>query len=129
MNDLNNLNNTPDSTASFDPKDIEENKVMALLSYLGPLFLVPMFGKKDSPFAQYHAKQGANVFIIIVALNIVIGILSAILGGVPVLGTILWIVSLVVYFASLIFEILGILNAVGGKAKELPVIGGIKIIK
>lgn len=129
MNDLNNLNNTPDSTATFDPADIQENKVMALLSYIWILFLVPMLGKKDSPYAQYHAKQGANLFIIVTAANVILNILTMILGSVPVLGIIIWLVSLVVGIASLAFMIIGCVNAYGGKAKELPVIGGIKIIK
>ncbi|MFV0399743.1 MAG: DUF4870 domain-containing protein [Oscillospiraceae bacterium] len=129
MNDLNNLNNTPDSTANFDPKDIEENKVMALLSYIGFLFLVPMLAKKESPYAQFHAKQGANLFILEIIVSVVFFILGLILGGIPVIGTIISIISWLASLCLGILAILGIVNAVTGKAKELPLIGSIKIIK
>ena len=45
--DINNLNNTPDTTANYDPKDIEDNKVLALFSYIGLLFLIPLLLKLD----------------------------------------------------------------------------------
>ena len=37
------LNNTPDTTSEFDQNDIQSNKVMAVLAYLGILVLVPLF--------------------------------------------------------------------------------------
>ncbi len=42
----------------FEPKDIEEHKAIACLSYIGILFLIPLLAKKDSKFCQEHAKQG-----------------------------------------------------------------------
>ena len=36
------LNDTANTTSDFDPKDIEDNKIMALFSYLGILFLIPL---------------------------------------------------------------------------------------
>ena len=35
--------NTPDTTAQFDPQDIELNNRLSLLSYLGILVLIPIF--------------------------------------------------------------------------------------
>jgi len=39
-------------------KDIEENKVLAIISYFWLLCLIPLLAKKDSPFAQFHAIRG-----------------------------------------------------------------------
>ena len=47
-----------------DKKDIEDNKVLAAISYLWILCLVPLFLKRDSKFAQFHAKQGLVLFVI-----------------------------------------------------------------
>ena len=64
------------------------------------------------------------------ALSIVYGILTAVLTatswrlGLAVDG-ILWLVFLV----PIILAVIGIINAVNGKMKPLPVIGGIKILK
>ena len=115
---LNKLNDTPDSTASFDSADIEANKVLALLSYLGILFLVPLIAAKDSKFARFHANQGLVMFI----FELILGVVSSI----PVIGL---IVGAVGYLVTVVFIILGIVNAAGGKAKELPLIGKFKLLK
>lgn len=112
------LNNTPDSTAEFDPQDIEKNKVFALLSYLGLLFLVPLLAAKDSKFARFHANQGLVLFLAEIVLSVV--------NVIPVLGC---IVSGIGSIAVLVLAILGIINAAQGKAKELPVIGKFKLLK
>ena len=36
----------------FDPKDVEDHKVMAALSYVGILFLIPLLVLTQSRFAQ-----------------------------------------------------------------------------
>jgi uncharacterized membrane protein len=48
----------------FSEKDINENKFVAAIGYICILFLIPLLLKKDSPFAQYHAKQGLYLFIV-----------------------------------------------------------------
>ena len=40
--DIKDINNTPDTTAEYDPKDIADNKVMAVLAYLSWLVLIPL---------------------------------------------------------------------------------------
>lgn len=100
------------STTQCDPADVQENKGITVLSYLGILCLVPLLSKKDSKFAQYHAKQGLVLFI----MELVIWVLIVI----PVLG---WIIYVVGIITSLVFAIMGIMNVVNGKCKELPVIG------
>lgn len=47
--------NAKDTTTSYD---VESNKAMAVLSYLGILVLVPLLGAKNSPFARFHTNQG-----------------------------------------------------------------------
>lgn len=96
----------------YDPQDVKDNKVMAALSYLGILVLVPLLAKKDSPYCQFHAKQGLVLFL----SWIVIGIVSVI----PILG---WIVGILGSILLFVLFIIGIVNALGGKAKELPIIG------
>lgn len=87
-----------------DKKDIEENKVITVLSYIGLLFLVPLLAKKESKFAKFHAKQG---------LVLCIGWFFT---WIPYLGWLLWI-------AIAIFSIWGIINVLNGQFKELPIIG------
>jgi len=95
-----------------DPKDIEENKILAVIGYLGILFLVPLLAKKESPYAQFHGRQGMVLFIVEV-----VGYLIAVI---PFVG---WFLSLILGIFTFVLAIMGIINAAGGKMKELPVIG------
>ena len=118
-----NFNNTNDYTNSFDKADIETNKAMALLSYLGILFIIPLIAVPNSKFAKFHANQGLVLFIAEIVVSVLSTILTSILWIIG--GLVASLLGLVVF----IFIILGIVNAINGKAKELPIIGGIKLIK
>ncbi len=112
------FNDTADTTAQFDKKDIEDNKVWAILAYLGILVLIPLFAAKESKFARYHTNQGFILFLL--------GLANTVLAIIPLLG---WILAPLVAIGLLVFMILGIINACNGQAKELPLVGKIVIIK
>ncbi len=133
---FNEFNNTADTTSEYEPADIESNKLMAVLSYLGILVLIPIFAAKESKFARFHANQGLVLWIAALILGVVVGVINGILTAVLVLVGLLEIASLIsslissaVGIVSLVFAIIGIVNSVTGKAKELPVIGKIKLLK
>jgi len=111
-----NLNNTADITDQFDKDDIEKNKVMGLLAYI--LFFIPLLAAKDSPFARYHANQGLVLFLA--------AILSSVILIIPILG---WIIAPILSIVITVLAVIGIINALNGKAKELPIIGKFKILK
>lgn len=98
--------------------DVEENKIYGILAYIGILFIVPLLAAKDSPFAKFHANQGAILFIAGVAVNVV--------WIVPVLG---WIVGFFGWIAVLGLAVMGIINAANGKMEKLPLIGDFELIK
>ena len=123
--EVKNLGNTADYTDQFDPNDIASNKVMGVLAYLGILVLIPIFGAKNSPFARFHANQGLVLFVAALALYVI----SALLGGIPVLGTIINICVAILDIAIFVLAILGIVNVASGKAKDVPLIGKIRILK
>lgn len=130
QNFVNNFANTANTTSQFDPADIQNNKVMAVLAYIGILFLIPLLAAPDSKFARYHTNQGLVLFIAQAILVVALGILGAILALIPIVGAIVIVIlSLAISVVSLVFMILGIVNAANGTAKELPLIGGIKILK
>lgn len=119
-----------DFTATMDPTDIAQNKVMGVLAYIGLLFLVPLLAAPNSQFARFHANQGLILFISDAIVGTVITIFSVIFGFIPIVGPIIvGIISSVLGLFLLVLMILGIVNAATGKAKELPLIGKIRIIK
>lgn len=107
--------------------DAEDNKVMGIIAYLGILCLVPLFAAKESEFAQFHAKQGFTLFLAEIVGSIVFNILGAALPW--QLSFITGLLSAVVWIGMLVFSIMGIVSAINGEMKELPIIGNIKILK
>jgi hypothetical protein len=127
-------------TVMGDP-DVQQNRGIAWLSYVGLLFLVPMFAKKDSPYCQYHVKQGATLCAVDLVYTIVTRILLAIINAIfPGKWNYLFYTSYYshsavynifnfLFIAGTIFlcviSIIGIVNAATGKKKELLLIGKI----
>jgi uncharacterized membrane protein len=99
------------------PVEATQNKVIAAAAYL--LFFLPLVAARSSRFAMYHANQGLVLLLTAIASNLV-------LGFIPLLSLVLVPLA---NLALLILTIIGILNAVNGYTKALPLIGGITIIK
>lgn len=89
-----------------DQEDINQNKIWALLGYIGILCLIPLLAKKDSKFAQFNAKQGLVMFIIEFFVWI------------PVIG---WLVGIAMVF----IWIFAVINVLQGKYWKAPIIGDI----
>ena len=120
---FNNFNNTKDSTSEHDEKDIEDNKLFAILSYLNILVLVPLLMAKESKYARFHANQGLALLISFVVLFACSFVLKFMTAG------ILGFVSVIISLIYVVYIIIGVVNAATGKAKELPLIGNFKILK
>ena len=121
--------NTTDTTASMNPEDIRQNKVYGILAYISWLVLIPWLAAPNSKFARFHANQGLTLAIIETAWWLVEIILSVVLTAIS------WRLSVIVSILGLVnlifvaFIVLGIVNVAEGKAKELPIIGSIQILK
>jgi uncharacterized membrane protein len=105
-----------------DPQDAEKNKAMAIVGYIIPiLFFIPLISDaKNSPFAKFHANQQLNLLLFSVIGWTVSSILAIVVIGIflmPIVG-----------IASLVFMIMGIISGSKGEMKELPLIGGFKLI-
>lgn len=138
---IENIMDTPDTTSSYDENDIKDNMVLAMLSYIGLLAFIPYFVHSDSKFVKYHATQGINLLIILGAYTLLDGLLSLIKVSRVVVDfgsmvgtkmvTPLWM-SLpmgLLGFVLFVISIIGIVYVCQGKAKELPLVGKIKIVK
>lgn len=111
-----------DYTATMDPNDIAQNKTMAVLAYFGFLFLVPLLAAPNSRYARFHTNQGLVLFI----ADAIVGVITSVTSVIPVVRA---FVPGVLGVLILVLLIMGAVNAGSGKAKELPVIGKIKILK
>src|SRR4030043_2128668 len=89
----------------------EKNTGMVILAYV--LFFIPLLtDAKNDPFVKYHVKQGLILFIGYV--------IEMFVGTIPFFG---WIITPLLGVILFILFIIGIMNAINGKKKPLPVIG------
>ena len=102
-----NQTNQQPASSSASKDDVQNNKMMAALSYVWILSVVFLLVKKNSPFVQFHAKQGVVIFAA-----------SFILGFIPIIG---WLLNIVL----LVLAIMGIVAAWQGKSTKLPIISTI----
>ena len=105
-------------------------KGMASLAYLGILVLIPLlFARKDS-FARAHASQGLTLYLLTLICN---ALSELLLGQLTEISPILTIAVYTVLGACsvLLFvcSVVGFVRALGGKTKELPLIGKIKFLR
>ncbi|MDZ7611323.1 MAG: hypothetical protein U5L10_01025 [Candidatus Moranbacteria bacterium] len=98
-------------------------KTWSIVGYIFPiLFFIPLVMEdlKNNKYAKFHANQQLVLLLVAIAVNIVGGII-------PILG---WFIILPLgSLAIIVLAVMGIINGVKEKAKPLPLIGGIEIIK
>ncbi|MDD4902731.1 MAG: hypothetical protein PHE24_06380 [Patescibacteria group bacterium] len=90
-----------------DDRDAQENKYVALFSYIYILFLIPLLAKRESKFCQFHAKQGLVLFVIDIIVSLFVWI--------PVIGQLLML-------AVAIVSIIGIIKVLNGEYWKIPYI-------
>jgi uncharacterized membrane protein len=149
MSDMNNPTNpsmpTSSPAISVDQKEIDDGKVLAALCYIPILFVglicsIIMLVMRNNSFSLHHAKQALTLFIVFFILAIPMWILMFIImmigggmgasgngaasaggGIIACFGPLLW---LAFALTGLVLCILGLVNALQGKMKPLPIIGG-----
>lgn len=93
-------------------KPVGKNTGMAVIAYI--LFFVPLLTEaKNDPFVKYHVKQGLVLFI----ADVIVMIGSSL----PVIGW--FLIAPIGWIAVLVLLVIGVMHAVNGEEKELPVIG------
>ena len=112
------------------PGNGQMRKGMAILSYFGILVLIPIFAAKNDPFARFHANQGLVLFVIMAVCNIIANVLNGFLIEIsPILVLAVSAIFGIITLVLCIFALIGIIRAIKGQTKPLPLIGGIKILK
>lgn len=100
-------------------EDVKNNQLISYLCYFGVLFLIPYLTRPNSEFVKFHSNQG----LVLLIASVVGGFLA---NFVPLLGG---IAALVVEVLVFIGFVKGLINVNKGLKAELPIIGGIKILK
>ena len=104
------------SDPEFDPQDIADNRMLAMLGYL-TMGVLPMIGCRNSAFAMHHVNQALWIFIG--------SMLCAIVCIIPLLG---WLVAGIGGIVLFVFEIIGIIRALKGSGRSLPFVKNLPVI-
>lgn len=91
------------------------NNTIAIISYLTLIGLIVAFvmnNEKKDAFSSFHIRQSLGLGITGMALSII--------AIIPILG---WIVYFVGIFLLIFMWIMGVMNAINGKEKPLPILG------
>lgn len=94
-----------------------DKKVTGIVAYITLIGWIIAYVAGDKEGAKFHLNQALVLAIA--------GIINNIIGMIPFIGT---IVSFVVSIFLLVCIVLGIVSAAKEEEKELPLIGGIKIL-
>lgn len=91
------------------------NKTLfGILSYLGPLVIVSFLVSKHDSFVKFHIKQG----FVLLAIEVIAWVLGMWMWQ-------LWMIVNILNLGTLILSIVGIVNVIQNKEKELPLVGSL----
>ena len=102
----------------------DPGKTVAILSYctlIGWIIAIVLNSDNNnkSELGVFHLRQGLGIFI----TGFAMAILSGILMFIPFIGWLIAIVINIGYIALFIFWILGLISAINGEKKLIPVVG------
>lgn len=95
-------------------------KLFGILGYIFPLlFFLPLVMEetKNNEFAKFHANQQLALLIFWLVINAI--------GIIPILG---WLIAIFGWIFGIVLLIMGVLNVVNDKQKQLPLIGGVSLL-
>jgi uncharacterized membrane protein len=114
----------PTTAANADKYDIDQNKVFAVLAYIGILFLVPLLAAPRSKFARYHTNQGVVLFL----AAFLVGCGALVLLPIPLIHYVIIPIWVVLPAFVFVFIVIGIVHAASGEYKPLPWIGHYQLL-
>jgi uncharacterized membrane protein len=87
----------------------EQDRLQLVLAYLGPLALIPLLTVKDSPFVQWHARNG-----LVLGVGGMIAI--AVIAQIPLIQ----VLACVAWPALIVLDVMGMVKALRGIRWRIP---------
>lgn len=116
-----------DHTAEFDPKDISDNKVVAMLVYLmGAIgIIIALLASNNSKYAGFHLRQALK-FLVLETLTPIALFVGFIINIIPIIGWIAYglatLAAFILLLALQIVKIVCFFSICNGKAKEPAIV-------
>lgn len=103
----------------MDQQTIDEGKTIAIISYItliGTFVAYLMNNNKKNAFAKFHIGQALRAWI----TGIVMSIIANILVNITDMGFLSYL-----SYTGLVLAIIGLVNAMNGEVKKIPIVGEI----
>jgi len=112
-----------DHTAEFDPKDISDNKVIAMLTYLMGVVgvIIALLAANTSKYAGFHVRQALKFTV----LNSLLGIVALLLSWTVIVPIVAGIIVVVLF----VVKIIAFVQICGGKAVEPAIVRKFTFLK
>ena len=118
------MTTTPESPAPVTPA--KEDTTVALLAYITPIFFgigiviaIVMHNGKKTALGAYHLRQSLGLLLTALASWVPCIIISMI----PVVNLLMFLLGPVIGITLFVFWIMGLISAINGQMKPLPVVG------
>ncbi|MEA4899275.1 hypothetical protein ACH6CV_07090 [Bacillota bacterium Meth-B3] len=115
---------------NFDASDVQENRVKGGVGYVPFLFFLPLILCPNSKYGRFCANQGFIAVAASAVVAVAFWILNLLLGWIPLIG---WLVDAVRWLLEAAILLLALYHAFlacsKGDARELPMLGGLRLIK
>ena len=112
-----------DHTAEFDPKDISDNKVMAMVPYLlGTVgIIIALLASRESAYTYFHVRQALKISVVTVLVAMITAVLCWTV-IVPIAGAVCAVILMIV-------RIISFFQVCSGKAKEATIVSSFAFLK
>ena len=104
-------------------------KTTDIVAYLTPLGFILAFLVGTKTESRFHLNQALNLFLGSMLLSVLSNLLSGLVEVLGILSLLLSLVLIVINLVIFVFGVMGLINALQGKKKALPLIGGINLLK
>ena len=110
-----------DHTAEFNPADISQNKVLAMIPYLMGWvgIIIALLAAGSSPYAGFHVRQALKIQVCAALVSIVGAVI-------PIIG---WIAIGLFAVVVLVLNIICFFSVCKGEAKEAPIVSSFSFLK
>lgn len=110
----------PPPSGPSGPSPVSSNRsLMIILSYIGPLGIVPLLAEKEDREVQWHAKNGLAIFVAEILVSVLVMIATSLISFVD-MGCSGCILNLVLFVAFVTVAILGITKGLNGQRLIIP---------
>jgi|SRR5690554_970874 len=107
--------NTSGNVPGAQNSTVEDGKTIAIIAYItviGLIIALVMNQEKRNSFAKFHIRQSLGIMLT--------GLVTSFISWVPFIG---WILAPIVFIGLMVLWIFGLLNAVSGREKTVPILG------